>query len=201
MDKIKKFGGDAFYVQADVSIRDEVRDLLDKSLTKYKHIDILVNNAGESKKAVLGDLDNWNYQFNNILMSSVVTSDEFLRIKSNSMRKIVNISSIYGSGLGSNTSYLAYGAMKAAMNNLTVNLAKLLGSKTLVNAVAPGYTLTPAWEVTSVLDDKGVNMNTKIKRLVYSEEIAATVTMILKNDAITGQIITVDGGATLKDLY
>src|SRR3989339_131404 len=93
VDKIKKFGGDAFYVQADVSIRDEVRDLLDKSLTKYKHIDILVNNAGESKKAVLGDLNNWNYQFNNILMSSVVTSDEFLRIKSNSMRKIVNISS------------------------------------------------------------------------------------------------------------
>src|SRR3989339_1824067 len=53
VDKIKKFGGDAFYVQADVSIRDEVRDLLDKSLTKYKHIDILVNNAGESKKALL----------------------------------------------------------------------------------------------------------------------------------------------------
>jgi len=196
--EIKKIGGDATYIQADVSDGKQVKRLFSEALKKYKTVDILINNAGESKSGKLGDLENWNYQFNNILLSSVISSDEFLQIKSANLRKIVNISSIYGSTLGSNTSYLAYGAMKAGMNNLTVNLAKLHGSKVLVNAVVPGYTLTPPWGTNDVFSDTGVNKNTKIKRFVYPEEIAEMVVSILKNDAMTGQIITVDGGATLK---
>jgi 3-oxoacyl-[acyl-carrier protein] reductase len=200
-NKITKHGGQAIYIQGDLSNKEDVGKLFNSALKVFKRIDILVNNAGESISGELEDLEVWKYQLNNILLSAVIATGEFLKIENLDMRKIVNITSIYGSAIGSNTDYLAYGAAKAGLNNLTVNLAKKLGSSVLVNAVAPGWTWTPPWGKNRKKEERSLRTKLAIGRFVEPEEIAQTVVMILKNDAITGQVVTVDGGASLKDLY
>ncbi len=82
---------------------------------------------------------------------------------------------------------------------MTVALAKIDG-KILVNAIAPGYTWTPPWEVISEAEKKICEARTMINRYVTAEEIAQAAVGILENDAITGQIITVDGGLSLQKL-
>lgn len=199
--QITENSGKAEYLQANLSDEKETLKLFSEIKNKYKSLDILVNCAGESKAGELGDLNLWKYQFENILLSTVNATSEFLKFKTSSLRKIVNISSIYGSPHGGNLEFMAYSAMKAAVNNLTVNLAKKLVPDVLVNAVAPGYTFTPPWgELTQELE-KDIKRETRIGRFVSPEEIAQTVLLILQNDALVGQVITVDGGTLLKDLY
>lgn len=202
VSEITKKGGEAIYIKADLSEQSECKALFDSAVEKYGGIDFLVNCAGESKKGELENSDVWKYQFENILMSVVNATSEFLKVNlGKANKKIVNISSIYGSTLGGNTDFMAYSAMKAAVNNLTINLAKKHVPDVLVNAIAPGYTFTPPWgELTSELK-KDLERETKIERFVDPEEIAQAVLMVLKNDAIVGQTITVDGGTLLKDLY
>src|SRR3989344_4592428 len=128
-------------------------------------------------------------------MSSVYTTNEFLMIKSGSgIRKIINISSIYGLLESGKSTFLQYSAAKAAMNSLTKTLAKRVSPRVLVNAVSPGYTWTPAWSGTSNEEKKRYESRTLINRFVDPSEVAQVVVMLAENDSITGQIIVVDGG-------
>ncbi len=77
----------------------------------------------------------------------MLCSREFVRLnKSKKDKKIVNISSLYGIGDKSSKGFMSYGAAKAAMNNFTINLSKLVAPNILVNAIAPGYVKTPIWD-------------------------------------------------------
>ena len=111
----------------------------------------------------------------------------------------MNITSYYGNTGGGNTEYFAYSVAKAALSSMTVALAKTNG-KVLVNAIAPGYTWTPPWEGISEAEKKICESRTIINRCVAAEEIAHAVVGVLENDAITGQIITIDGGLSLQKL-
>ena len=145
-DIINKNGGDSIYVQADVSDQKQTKILFEKIIDHFNKVDILINNAGNAQSGDYDDLEVWDSQHKNILMSMVTASDEFLKhIDTKNISKIVNVSSIYGSTLGGKLNFMAYSAAKAAMNNTTVNMAKMLGGKVLVNAVAPRWTWTPAW--------------------------------------------------------
>jgi len=96
--------------------------------------------------------------------------------------------------------YPQYSAAKAAVNNFTMNLAKKYAPNILINAVAPGYTWTPAWEGTSEKEKKACVDRTKIGRFIKPEEVATAVIELLNNDAVTGEIIRVDGGLHLLNL-
>src|SRR5208337_104390 len=137
--------------------------------------------------------DVWQKQHENIFMSTVRTTEGFLKLSSKSQRKIINITSVYGGLATGNPEYLQYSVAKGALNNFTTTLAKALTKDTLVNAIAPGYTWTPAWEGISAAEKKRYGNSTKIGRYVQPEEIAHVAVMLAENDAITGQIITVDG--------
>jgi len=161
----------------------------------------LINNAGESAVGSLSDMNVWDSQLKNIFLSQVYTSNEFITFNiSENIRKIINISSVYGFPEMGNPDYIQYSAAKAAVNNLTVNLAKKFAPKIHVNAVAPGYTLTPAWEGTSKEELSACENLTQIKRLTKPIEVASMVMALLSNDAITGEIIRVDGGLHLLNL-
>lgn len=196
---IVKDGGKALYIKADISDTNETKELFEKVLKEYGQIDVLVNNAGEARGGEFNDIDLWKFQFENILLSQVIATSEFLKHQSDIIRKIINISSIYGSHLGGKENYLAYSAAKAGVNSMTVNLAKNLGGNVLVNAIAPGWTWTPAWGEDRKSEESFVVGKLPIDRFVESEEVAQMVIELLKNDAITGQIITIDGGASLKE--
>jgi NAD(P)-dependent dehydrogenase (short-subunit alcohol dehydrogenase family) len=195
---IKKYShGNVF--QADLTKPFDVKELFLN--IRHKHhgfIDFLVNNAGEAHPGDLDDMKTWDSQIKNILLSQVYTSNEFIKFNNtNNLRKIVNISSIYGNLESGNSDYFQYSAAKAAVNSFTLNLAKKYAPNILVNAVAPGYTLTPAWKGTPKEEFIDLAEKTLIRRFVQPEEIATMVVELLSNNAITGEIIRVDGGLHL----
>lgn len=192
--------GDIF--SADLTKPEEVKKLFEDIKQKgFQTLDALVNNAGDATSGEFDNLQIWDDQISNIFLSQVYTSNEFIKFNNPAiLRKIVNISSVYGILEMGNPDFPQYSAAKAAVNSYTLNLAKKFAPKILVNAVAPGYTWTPAWESTSKEEIKACENLTKIGRFVKSEEIAAVVIELLNNDAITGEIIRVDGGLHLLKL-
>lgn len=192
--------GDIF--AADLTKPEEVKNLFEAIREKgYESIDFLVNNAGEATPGEFDDLKVWEDQLSNILMTQVYTSNEFIKYNnSKTLRKIVNISSVYGISEMGSPEFPQYSAAKAAVISFTLNLAKKYAPEILVNAVAPGYTWTPAWEGTSEEEKKIYADSTKIGRFIKPEEIASVVMELLRNDAITGEVIRVDGGLHLLNL-
>ncbi len=199
LKQINKYSQGKIY-QADLSISSEATKLFENLQKDFKLIDALVNNAGESRGGSLDNIPMWEHQLQNILMSMVYTTNEFLKLQNQaSLRKIINISSIYGDLNMGNPEFIQYSGAKAAVNSLTYNLAKKLAPQILVNAVAPGYTWTPPWGASQAAFKDEINL-TRIKRFITPEEIATTVVGLLGNDAITGEIIRVDGGLHLQDI-
>jgi NAD(P)-dependent dehydrogenase (short-subunit alcohol dehydrogenase family) len=189
-----------YLYQADLTKPDQIQSLFESIKKDVSIIDILINNAGDARPGDFFNTEIWKYQYENIFQSVVAVTQEFLKQKSSNQRKIITTTSIYGGLNTSNPEFFAYSTFKGALNNLTKTLAKSLGGEVLVNAIAPGYTWTPAWEGVSEGEKEKYSKATKINRFVTSEEIAHTAIFLAENDAITGQIITVDGGLELLDL-
>ena len=136
----------------------------------------------------------------NIFFSALHVSQQFIKqVKKGAVKKILNITSIYGNLNTGNNEFFAYSAAKAALSSMTVTLAKR-DSNILVNAIAPGYVWTPPWEGISDAEKKLCESRTMIERFIQPEEIAHMASAIIENDAITGQVITVDGGLSLQKL-
>lgn len=186
-----------FVFQADLENEKQIKKMFSDIKKKVGNIDALVNNAGEHQSGGFFYNKVWNNQFENIFFTSLHVSQEFLMQNHKSkLRKIVNISSIYGTLGHAKPTSVAYSVAKSAMNSMTVALAKMYPNVS-VNAVAPGYTWTPAWKGTVGEEKRMFEKRALINRFVSSEEIAQTVTALLENDAMTGQILTVDGGVTI----
>ncbi len=161
-------------------------------------IDMVVNNAGDAQPGDFFDNESWKAQFDNIFFSALYVSQHFLKQNTGApLRKIINVTSYYGNLTGGNTGYFSYSTAKAALNHLTTTLAKT-DPHVLVNAVAPGYTMTPAWEGVEeeVLKDRA--SHTMINRYISSDEVAHITVALLENDAMTGQVIDIDGGLGLQ---
>jgi len=201
LDQVKKYSK-GFLYQADLTGVSNVQQLFKEIQKNVSGIDILVNNAGDAEYGDFFDNNVWVGQHENIFMTVLYTMQNFMKIPNKNQRKIINISSIYGNLFTSNPAAIAYSVAKAGINSLTVNTAKLFGDNVLVNAIAPGYTLTPAWDDVPLKNKKYRTDNTFIKRFLDPKEIASTAIFLAEHDAITGQIITVDGGTTmLHDAY
>lgn len=187
--------------QADLSKITEVEKLFKEIKKHYLEVDLLVNNAGRCKSGTFDDLEMWKSQFEANFYSTLNTSNIFLKqTNNNKLRKIINISSIYGDLMMNQPDYPQYCAAKAAVSDLTIAMAKKLAPNVLVNAIAPGYTWTPPWEGSDPEELKACADNNKIKRFVNPIEIATVAVEILKNDAVAGEIIRVDGGLHLFDV-
>lgn len=198
-EKIKAAGKEALVVQADVSKKDEVKKLFDTTIEYFGTVDILVNNASKQGGGDLIETDEslWQEHFQQDLLSTVMCSKAFVKLnKGKTEKKIVNISSLYGLFDECDPGYMQYGAAKAGVISFTKNLAKLVAPEILVNVIAPGYVLTSHWDTISDEIKKSCAQEPLIKRFIKPEEIADTVLFLAGNDAITGQIIVVDGGLT-----
>ncbi len=187
-------------VQADLTNEQDVKKLFNNCKQKATTINILINNAGDAQPSDFFDNVLWKSQFENIFFSAIRVSQYFLKQNRKApLRKIVNITSVYGNLDGGNSEFFAYSVAKAALSSMTVTLAKT-DSRIQVNAIAPGYTWTPAWEGISKAEKKLCESRTMIQRYVDPEEIAHATLCLLENDALTGQVITVDGGLMIKRL-
>lgn len=193
-------GGQAIAVQADVSKDQEVRSMVDSIIQHFGTIDLLVNNASITKHIALGDLEKATEEVWDELYDVNVKGMFFCAravapyMNLSGSGAIVNLGSIAGqTGLGSS---LPYAVSKAAVHGLTKSLAHALAPTIRVNCVAPGAVATRWW---SGREEQMYKLapNLLLQRISSTEDIAQFACATLEQEAMTGQIITVDSGQTL----
>ncbi len=201
VDEIESLGAEAIYVQADVSQPDAVASLFDAIVANFGTIDVLINNAGVVHEKPFLNLskNDWLQAFDANFFTSVLCSQAAAKIMvKNGSGKIINNASIRGLDYAGRQGIMPYSAAKAALISFTRTLAKDLAPHINVNAVAPGYTLTSAFD--------GVPQETKdmlaegalIKRWLNVDEIADAFLYLSVADGVTGEVLVVDGGWSLR---
>ncbi|HEY2535151.1 MAG TPA: SDR family oxidoreductase [Xanthobacteraceae bacterium] len=196
LDAVKTLSSGGLY-QADLMNRDEIAALFVEIKKTNRTIDVLVNNAGDARPGDIGDDEVWDYEYRNIFLSAAQVSREFLALPSAGLRKIINITSLYGNLHTGEAHYLQYSAFKAALGNFSATLSKSSAPQVVVNAIAPGYTRTPAWDGASQEIIEACARATLIGRFVRADEVAHAAVFVAENDALVGQVLTIDGGTSL----
>ena len=204
--KCKTLGSDAITIQGDVALDDDCKKIVSKTIDQWGRIDGLVNNAGITKFAAPNDLDALSSQdFIDLYSTNVVGSYQMLRACSEHLKtsrgSVVNVSSIAGiKAIGSSTAYVA---SKAALNAMTVALARALAPEIRINAVCPGLVDTE-WHSKRFSDEEYKSFLEKYEKTVPLEEAAApkdiadTILWLLSSARlITGETILVDAGLHL----
>lgn len=182
--------------KADVSKREEARELVKYGLDKYGKVDILINNAGISEyKLFTDETDNdWNNVINTNLYSAFAMSQEVIpNMIHNKNGCIINISSAWGVVGGALE--VIYSISKAGMDGLTKALAKELGPSNIrVNSIAPGMINTQMNSKFSEDEIKEIEQEIPLERIGKPEDIAKCVKWLVEDNYTTGQIISVNGG-------
>lgn len=221
--EIQQSGGTCLFVEGDVSNASEMVSAADQVAAHFGKIEILVNNAGintRSDRVPIHQytLEDWQRILDIDLTGVFTTSRAVIphilahisterdgkSDAGDAIGRIVNISSI--AGLVPLRLQSAYVAAKAGVANLTRSMALELGPEgILVNAVAPGSTLTRGTEALFYGDDGAYTENAAsllshipLGRPGRTTEMAAAVLFLVSPDAsyINGTILTVDGGWT-----
>jgi 3-oxoacyl-[acyl-carrier protein] reductase len=198
---IQANGNNSLFVQADVSDPDQVKGLFAKVVDTFGTLDILVNNAGSAVEvsALSSTKEDWVKAFDSNFYSCVLCSIEAAKImQKNDGGRIINTASIRGIEHGGRIGIMPYSAAKAAMINFTKTLAKELAPKILVNAVAPGFTLTSAFDGVSEARKAEFISDTYLKKWLTADEVADAFVYLAGADGITGEVLVIDAGWTLK---
>lgn len=214
-NRISKDGGIAEAVKMDALDREEIKEVCDKTVAKYKRIDILINAAGGNMKGAtiapdesvfdmnLDEFDkvsDLNYKA--AVLPSLVIGKQMAEQKSGS---IINISSM--AAMRAITRVVGYSAAKAAISNFTQWMAMEMAMKYCgairVNAVAPGFFIGDQnrallTNTDGSLTDRGklVIQNTPMGRFGHADELVGAVLFLAGGAAsyVTGIILPVDGG-------
>jgi 7-alpha-hydroxysteroid dehydrogenase len=197
---VRERGRRALAVPTDVTKTDQLERLVDATLEEFGRLDLLVNNAGGTGPRPA--LDTSEAFFEAALRMNVTQAFLLSRLAVPKMVEtagegaIVNISSRSSDMV--QTSFVAYGAGKAALNMMTRNLAAELAPKVRVNAISVGGVGTDALQVvlTNEALKKQFDANTPMKRPGEVEDIAACALYLASPAAswVTGKIFQIDGG-------
>lgn len=186
--------------KADVSKRNEVKNLINFVLNKYGKIDVLINNAGIDQEKLFQDItdEDWNNIININLYSVFCTTQEAVKnMIQNKSGCIINISSIYGITGGSCA--VAYSATKSGIDGITKSLAKELGQSNIrVNSIAPGCINTDMNKYLTTDDWNEIKLNSPLQKIGEGIDIARCVLWLVQDEFTTGQVIAIDGGWTIK---
>jgi NAD(P)-dependent dehydrogenase (short-subunit alcohol dehydrogenase family) len=189
-------------VAADVADDQQVRDLATATLDRFGRVDVLVNNAATTYRIPHEDLDTLSDDaFHHVLDVNVVGPYRLVRALAAPLRAaggaVVNIASIAGFRAGGSS--IAYGVSKAALLQLTRNLAVALAPEVRVNAVAPG-TVATRWQ-TGLHGAEEFEKRASAERATVPlrqtagpEHVAQAVLGLLAMDLVTGETVILDGG-------
>ena len=192
--------GTAVYARADISNQDEAHWLIDSTIERFGKLDFLINNAGWTTEVPHHELDDltdeiFRKTFDvNVFGTWWLTKRAIPHLRKSDDPNIVNITSI--AGVRPVGSSMAYSMTKAALNHLTLLLAKSYGP-IRVNAVAPGLVATPWTEDWDAMH-AAVAATAPIPRSATPDDCAEAVLALLRNKYTSGEIFIVDGGLTQR---
>jgi NAD(P)-dependent dehydrogenase (short-subunit alcohol dehydrogenase family) len=199
----KSYGIKAIGVAADITADKDLEHLTETVQSRLGDIDILVNNAGISPTGRAESLPRatWDAALATNLTAPMMLAQLVARrlIEGKRPGRIINIVSIYGLRASSIYRLSAYTASKAALTNLTRQLAvEWAGYGILVNAIAPGWIPTEATEGGMANQENRERMvrGTPLGRLGRPEEIRGAVIYLASaaSSYVTGAVLSVDGG-------
>jgi len=200
VNEIRKLGVNALAVQGNVANDALTRRMVRETLSELGRLDILVNNAGVTRVIPHADLEavseeDWEKTLLVNLRGPFYATRAAVKALRASRGVIVNVSSV--AGVYANGSSIPYCASKAALNNMTLALARALAPEIRVNAVAPGFVDNTRWwkqhpEYEAV--KQHCTERSLLKRVCEPDDIATAVVDVAAADLVTGQVIVVDGG-------
>jgi ketoreductase RED2 len=190
---------DALYVQGDITEADVPARIVDAALERWGRLDALVNNAGTTAVIPHHDVqaasvDVWRRIFEVNVFGTWAMSVAALPALREARGSIVNVASV--AGVRPTGSSIPYAASKAAVNHMTVLLAKVVGPEVRVNAVAPGLVDTPWTEDWDVVREV-VRQVAPLKRSGQPEDVADMILSLSGAAYVTGQVLVVDGGLSI----
>ena len=198
--KIEAAGGQAYFEKVDVNSKASIQELLDNVLQKSGKVDILVNGAGVNSPTPIFDIE--EEEFDNILntnLKAVLFASQIFGkylVERGEGGSIINIGSM--SGIIPLSRVFTYSATKAAVHNLSKNLAREWAEqKVRVNTIVPGF--FPAEQNKKVLNPERIASimgHTPANRFGEASELIGA-TLLLASDAssfMNGAELVVDGG-------
>ncbi len=193
--EIEKVGRRARAIQANVSVRAEVKQLIAETEATFGRLDILVNNAGMFQNVPFEQIT--DAQWNGILATNLTSQFLCAQTAAPLLRKsgrgrIVNLASL--GGLLAWPGHTHYCVSKSGVIMLTRCMARALAPEITVNAVAPG---TITFEGDAAELEADFIRRAPLKRTGKGSDIAEAVAFLVESDFITGQVLVVDGGRSL----
>lgn len=193
---LKSEGIDIEIIKADVSKRNEAKEMVQEVLNKYGKIDVLINNAGISQYKLFNDItdEEWDNIINTNLKSAFMVTQEAVRNMINNKEGcIINISSIWG--VAGASMEVAYSTSKAGLIGLTKSLAKELGPSNIrVNAIAPGIINTGMNNRFSKDELQSIKDEIPLEKIGNTADITKCVKWLIEDSYTTGQVISINGG-------
>ncbi len=198
--------------QVDIRQKEQVNQIA-KDIQKNKgHIDILVNNAGVAKLSTFLEMSDEirDYHFDINIKGTWNVTKAFLPLMlENHYGRIINLSSVTGP-MVADPGEVAYATTKAALVGFTKALAReVVEHQITVNAIMPGYIMTPMVEKIAKETDeenpenviKGIASGIPMNRLGTIEELGYLALFLASDESsyITGQGFVIDGGSTLPE--
>jgi NAD(P)-dependent dehydrogenase (short-subunit alcohol dehydrogenase family) len=204
-DELTKAGYTAEYFVADLSSMEAAQQLAQAVMTRFSQIDILINNAGASwgSSAVDYPAEAWNKVINLNLNGTFFLTQAVgkLSMVPRKQGKVITIASIAGLQGNPPPMYtIAYNTTKGGLVNFTRALAAEWGQYGInVNAIAPGF--FPSKMSAGLLSVMGENIvkGTPLNRLGGEEDLKGAIAFLASDASrhMTGQILAVDGGASI----
>jgi len=200
--EIKKAGGNAIAVQANVADPDSIGPLINTVAKQLGPISILVNNAGIYDFAPIEAVtpEHFHKQFNVNVLGLLLTTQTALKHFDPKGGSVINVGSVAAAGVPTAS---VYSATKGAVDSITVALAGELGSRKIrVNSLNPGMVETENVHATGFIGSdfhKKTESETPLGRIGQPKDIASIAAFLASDDSywVTGQTIKASGGARI----
>ena len=196
---IEANGGQCIPVQCDVANRQQVDDMVKKTVDTYERIDILINNAGIGVAGTIEETtDELIDNILNINLKGVLYTIRAVTpiMKAQKYGRIVNVSSMTGKR-GDNSTVFAYGASKGGIIALTRSTARQLGPFGITcNAIAPHAIMTPLMSYWDEAKKYQMAQMMPVRRLGTAQDVSYLLMFLASDESsfITGETVNINGG-------
>lgn len=200
VSEFSDYGVQVVSISGDVSDSMDAKRMVEETIEKLGSVDILVNNAGITKDKLMLKLT--EEDFEQVLKVNLVGAFNMTQAVLKPMSKarqgaVINVSSVVG--LIGNVGQANYAASKAGLIGFTKSVAREVAARNVrVNAIAPGMIES---DMTDILSDKvkeATLAQIPMKRFGNTSEVAEVAVFLARQEYLTGQVIAIDGGLTMR---